>query len=197
MEFSEFSKKFLQELQNKMIGFGSLDYSDNFIQFENKWNLPESNTDRIIQSVVVNHKDNHLFLADGSNCSIIEMKESGEFVFELILKDENGNKFFPHEMTFISSEILGVVCGSEDWKEEKIFFLERQKFSPFLEIKKIINTKNKETFSVCQIKNQILICETEKFKIDFYTEKDGFIKTIDIGESGGDWPQGRFSPNSC
>ena len=133
MEFSEFSKKFLQELQNKMIGFGSLDYSDNFIQFENKWNLPESNTDRIIQSVVVNHKDNHLFLADGSNCSIIELKESGEFVFELIvLKDENGNKFHPHEMTFISSEILGVVCGSEDWKEEKIFFFGETKiFSIF------------------------------------------------------------------
>ena len=46
MEFSEFWQKFLQELQNKMIGFGSLDYSDNFIQFENEWNLPELNTDR-------------------------------------------------------------------------------------------------------------------------------------------------------
>ena len=192
MEFSEFWQKFLQELQNKMIGCGSLDYSDNFILFENEWNLPESNTDRWIQSIVVNHKDNHLFLAESRNCSITEMKESGEFVFELILKDENGNKFIPHEMTFISSEILGVVCGSGDWEEEKIFFLERQKFSPFLEIKRIMNIKNKETCSVCQIKNQILICEREKFEIDFYTEKDGFIKTIDTGESGGDWPQGRF-----
>ena len=191
MEFSKFWQKFLQELQNKMIGFGSLDYSDNFIQFENEWNLPESNTDRHIHSIVVNPKDNHLFLADSSNCSIIEMKESGEFVFELILKDENGNKFFPHEMIFISSEILGVKCVSWGWKEGKIFFLERQKFSPFLKIKKIMNIKNKKTFSVCQIKNQILICEREKFEIDFYTEKDGFIKTIDTGESGGDWPQGR------
>ena len=33
MEFSEFWQKFLQELQNKMIGSGSLYYSDNFIQF--------------------------------------------------------------------------------------------------------------------------------------------------------------------
>ena len=55
-----------------------------------------------------------------------------------------------------------------------------------------MNIKNKKTFSVCQIKNQILICEREKFKIDFYTEKDGFIKTIDIGESGGDLPQSRL-----
>ena len=191
-EFSDFWKKFLQEVQNKMIGFGSLDYSDNFIQFENEWNLPESNTHRHIESIVVNPRDNHLFLAEFSNCSIIEMKESGEFVFELILKDENGNKLIPNEMTFISSEILGVVCASGSWEEKKIFFLERQKFSPFLEIKKIMNIENKKTFSVCQIKNQILICETEKFEIDFYTEKDGFIKTIDIGESGGDFPQGRF-----
>ena len=107
MEFSDFWQKFLQEVQNKMIGFGSLDYSDNFIQFENEWNLPESNTDRSIQSIVVSYKDNHLFLAEYSNCSIIEMKESGEFVFELILKDEKGNKFHPHEMIFISPEILG------------------------------------------------------------------------------------------
>ena len=49
-----------------------------------------------------------------------------------------------------------------------------------------MNIKNKKTFSVCQIKNQILICDLEKFEIDFYTEKDGFIKTIDTGESGGD-----------
>ena len=51
-------------------------------------------------SIVVNHKDNQLFLADFSNRSIVELKELGEFVFELILKDEKGNKFFPHEMTF-------------------------------------------------------------------------------------------------
>ena len=136
MEFSDFWQKFLQELQNKMIGCGSLDYSDNFIQFENEWNLPESNTDRLIHSIVVNHKDNHLFLADCLNPSIIEMKESGEFVFELILKDENGNKFIPHEMFFISSEILGVKCRSGGWQEEKIFFLERKQFSPFLKNKK-------------------------------------------------------------
>ena len=48
MEFSEFWQKFLQELQNKMIGSGSLDYSDNFIQFENEWNLH-----RLIISIVV------------------------------------------------------------------------------------------------------------------------------------------------
>ena len=187
MEFSEFWQKFLQELQNKMIGFGSLDYSDNFIQLENQWNLPKSNLHRSIQSIVVNPKDNHLFLADFSNGSITEMKESGKFVFELILKDENGNKFHPNDMTFISSEILGVICVTMDWEEGKIFFFERQKISPFLKIKKIINTKNKKTFSVCQIKNQILICDFEKFKIEFYTEKDGFIKTIDISESEADW----------
>ncbi len=85
-------------------------------------------------SIVVNHKDNQLFLADFSNRSIIELKELGEFVFELILKDEKGNKFFPHEMTFISSEILGVKYVVEGW-EEKIFVGERKKFSPFLKIK--------------------------------------------------------------
>ena len=146
-EFSDFWKKFLQKLPNKMIGFGSLDYSDNLIQFENEWNLPESNTLRLIQSIVVNHKDNHVFLADYWNFSIIELKESGEFVFELILKDENGNKFLPNEMIFISSEILGVKClsgGREanilvggkcvlgGWEEEKIFFFGETKiFSIF------------------------------------------------------------------
>ena len=123
------------------------------IQFENEWNLPESKKDRRIDSIVVNHKDNHLFLADFSNGSILEMKESGEIVFELILKDEKGKKFHPHEMTFISSEILGVNCRSWGWEEKKHFFLERTSFSPFLKIKKIIYTKDKKTFSVCQIKN--------------------------------------------
>ena len=78
----------------------------------------------------------------------------------------------------------GVKCVSWVWKEEKILFLERQKFSPFLKIKKIINTKNKKTFSVCQIKNQILICDFEKFEIDFYTEKDGFIKPLTLANRG-------------
>ena len=32
------------------------------------------------------------------------------------------------------------------------------------------------------------MCDFEKFEIDFYTEKDGYIKTIDIGELGGNWP---------
>ena len=192
MEFSDFWKEFLLELPNKMIGSGSLDFSDDFIQLENEWNLPKSNTHRHILSIVVSHKDNHLFLAEHLNRSIIEMKETGEFVCELILKDEKGNKFFPQEMAFISSEMLWVVCGSWGWKEAKIFCLERKRFSPFLEIKKSIITRNKRTFSVCQIKNQILICDFEKFEIDFYTEKDGYIKTIDIGESGGDFPQGRF-----
>ena len=59
--------------------------------------------------------------------SIIEMKESGEFVFELILKDENGNKFNPNEMTFISSEILGVKCVWGYYEEGKIFFFWRDK----------------------------------------------------------------------
>ena len=72
-------------------------------------------------------------------------------------------------------------------RRKDFFFGETKIFSIFRN-KKIMNIKNKKTFSVCQIKNQILICETEKFEIDFYTEKDGFIKTIDTGESGGDWP---------
>ena len=113
-----------------MIGFGSLNYSDNFIQLENEWNLPESNTDRIIQSIVVNPKDN-LFIAVHLNRSIIEMKESGEFIFELILKDENGNKFLPHEMTFISSEILGVKCVWGYYEEGKIFFWRDKNFLHF------------------------------------------------------------------
>ena len=62
--------------------------------------LAESNTDRRISSLVVSDEDHHLFLTDFLSGSIIEMTESGEFVGELELKGEKGEKFWPKEMFF-------------------------------------------------------------------------------------------------
>ena len=46
MEFSEFWQKFLQELQNKMIGSWSFDYSDNFIEFSSFLKIKKSLTQK-------------------------------------------------------------------------------------------------------------------------------------------------------
>ena len=188
MEFSHYWQQFLKKLQNEMIGLGSLYSSDNFLQFENEWNLPRSNTRRWITSVVVSDKDYHIFLADYSNGSIIELKESGEFVNEVILKDDKGKTFPASGLFFNSSEILGVNCVSGE--EEKLFFFEREKCSPFLKINKIINKKkqNFSSFSVCKIKKTILFCDKRKFQFDFYTEKGDYIKTIDTQELGDKFP---------
>ena len=65
-----------------------------------------------------------------SNRSIIELKESGELICELILENEKGKTFHPHEMFFISLEILRVKCGSRGWED----YLWREK--NFLHFKK-------------------------------------------------------------
>ncbi len=46
MEFSKFWQKFLQELQNKMIGSWSFDYSDNFIEFSSFLKIKKSLTQK-------------------------------------------------------------------------------------------------------------------------------------------------------
>ena len=62
---------------------------------------------RLIISIVVSDKNNHIFLADRSNnFSIIELKESSDFISKLIFRQE-GKTFYPWEMFFISSEIVG------------------------------------------------------------------------------------------
>ena len=198
MEFSRYWQEFLQGLQNKIIGSGSLDYSDNSIEFENEWKLPILKSYPLISSILVSPKDNHIFLADNWSCSIIELEESGEFVCELILS-QGQNRFDPQEMFFSSSEILGVNCRVQWWEregqydddyisEEKLIFLERKNNSPFLKIKEIINKKKQNSSSVCQVKKKILFCDYLKFQIDFYTAKGEYIKTIDTGESGSIWP---------
>ena len=189
--WQKFLKKFrfVAEIPEK-IGFGILDFVVNSIEIETEWNLPESNTDRRwIESFVVSDEDHHLFLADYSNFSIVEMTESGEFVGKLELKRENGEKLQPTEMFFNSSKILGVNCWGEGRWEEYLIFLERKKFPCFLQIIKIIKKKKpsifSSSFSVCKNQKEILFCHSEKFQFDFYTEKGEFIKTIDTEESGG------------
>ena len=155
-------------------------------EFREKTHEIQSEKDRRINSIVVSDKDNHLFLADFSNGLILEMKESGEIVSKFILEDKKEKKFYPHEMTFISSEILVVNCRSKKWIEKKIFLLERTSVFPFFLRKETINTKD-QTFSVCQMKNQILMCDFKKFEIDFYTEKERYIKTTKVDELAGNW----------
>ena len=203
VEYSDLWQKFLENLQTEKIGFGILDFAVNSIEIETEWNLPESNTDRWIRSLVVSDEDNHLFLADDSNCSIVELTESGEFVGELKLIGEKGEKFEPTEMFFDSSEILGVNCWGvgREWGEGYLIFLERKKCPCFLQIIKIIKKKKTSdflSFSVCKNQKEILFCNLQKFQFDFYTEKGEFIKTIDTGngESGGRWPLIRADPST-
>ena len=115
------------------------------------------------------------------------MTELGEFVGELKLKGENGEELKPSEMFFNSSKILGVNCRGEE-REEHLIFLERKKFSCFLQIIKIIETTSDfGSFSVCKNHEKILFCNSERFQFDFYTEKGEFIKTIDTGVETGRW----------
>ena len=186
VEYSDLWQKFLENLETEKIGFGILDFVVNSIEIETEWNLSESNTDRRIRSLVVSDEDHHLFLADHSNFSIVEMTESGEFVGELKLKGENGEEFQPREMFFDSPQILGVNCWRDGGREEYLIFLERKKFPCFLKIQKIIEKKKTfSSFSVCKNQKEILFCHSQKFQFDFYTEKGEFLKTIDPGVETG------------
>ena len=194
VKYSDLWQKFLENLDTEKIGFGILDFAYNSIEIETEWNLPGSNTNRRIWSFVVSDEDNHLFLADNWNNSIVELTELGELVGELKLKVVKVKELKPTEMFFNSSKILVVNCrGWGKWeREEYLIFLERKKFPCFLQIVKIIKKKKTSdfhSFSVCKIQKEILICDLQKFQFDFYTEKGEFIKTIDTGvESGGFWP---------
>ena len=194
VKFSNYWLQFLQGLKNQMIGSVSLNFPRNLVKLENEWNLPGSNL-YSIESILVTQEDNHIFLADSSSCSIIELTESGELISQcrLIYK---GKKFYPLEMVLSSSEILVVICFLW-WGEKKLLFLERKKFSPFLEIKKITDTKKRISDSVCQINEAILICDG-KFQIDFYTKNGKYIKTVNTGESRrGDYrPRIRADPST-
>ena len=136
VKYSNYYLDFLNGIKNQMIGSGFVNSSEKFIQLENEWILPGSNSGRGIKSIVVSEEDSHIFLSDFNNESIIELNESGEMIFEFPLTIE-GKEF---EMVFISPEILVVNCFGE-WRglgECKLFFFKRQKFSPFLKIEKIV-----------------------------------------------------------
>ena len=132
----------------------------------------------------VSDEDQHLFLADSLNCSIVELTETGDFVVELTLKLKNGQYLYPQKIFFYSSEILVAICWLEGW-EDYITFLQRKKnLRFFLEIRKIIPKERVPYFrsiSVCKYKNNILICDSRNFKIHFLTQGN-FIKAIDIEE---------------
>ena len=194
MKYSDIWGKFLQIFLGAEIGSGSLYFSDNFLQFEKQWNLPGSNMNCWINSILVSDKNKHIFLADNTNCSIIELKESGKLVCELILRDKKGNKFPPKEMFFNSSGILGVNCC---WmrKGEKLIFLET-KMSPLKILSIFDKKKQNSSFSVCKSKENILFCDYQKFKIDFYSAAGKYIKTIDTGESASSWPIIRGDPST-
>ena len=201
MKFSDYWLQFFEELKKEIIGSGFLEYSYDSIQFENEWDLPDFHGYRLISSIIVSEKDNHVFLADKWNCSVVEWKESGEFVGELNLRLAK-DSFDPQEMFFSSSEILGVNCrvhsfrpaGSFNDFEEALIFLEREKIPPFLKMKKIIYKKRQSSYSVCQIKEKILICDISKFQFEFYTKTGEYITTFDHEEPKGVWPLIRADP---
>ena len=200
VEYSDLWQEFIENLQTEKIGFGILGFTVNSIEIETEWNLPGLNTPRWIESLVVSDEDNHLFLADHQNRSIVELTESGELVNELELKGEKGEKFWPMEMFINSSKILGVNCRGEG-SEEYLIFLERKKNFPFvLQIIKIIKkekTSKLSSSSVCKNQKEILFCDSEKFQFDVYTEKGEFLKTIDTGvETRGLYPLIRPDPST-
>ena len=184
VKYSDLWQKFLENLQKEKIGLVFWDSSGNSIEYENEWNLPRLNRCRTITSIAVCKEDDHIFLVDESNSSIIELNESGKLVCELIVGNVSGYKFTPTEMFFNSSEILGVNCW---WGQDMLVFFEREKVSPFLKLKfqKIITQKNPSSpsFSVCKIEKNILISDM-KFQLDLYTEKGDFIKTLDSRQRG-------------
>ena len=73
VKYSDLWQEFLENLQTEKIVFGILDFAVNSIEIE--WNLPKSNTDRWIQSLVVSDEHNHLFLADSLKIYCEELKK--------------------------------------------------------------------------------------------------------------------------
>ena len=181
MKFFPDLRQFIQDLKN--IRLEPLDYSNDLILFEKEWILPKSKERRFIQSLVISN--NHIFLVDRGNNSIIELKESGELVDELSLTRE-GKIYSPREIFISSPEILGVICLQKRDNRENLIFLERKNNSS-LKIKKIIDikiTSNSFISSVCQIKDRILICQSDKLQITFCTINGYHLNTINTDKSG-------------
>lgn len=146
-----------------------------------EWHLPPGPKPRIIRSIHIAEEDDHVFLADRENRSIIELRECGQILIEFRFDDINNEKdvyFEPLDMCSISPDIL-VVCGQgKCGRVGKIFFLERKKVYPFLKIKKLI-TSEKIFFSLCS-KNESIFCCDFFLEIHCFTKEGEKVKTVKI-----------------
>lgn len=131
--------------------------------------LQQGLVSRIIQSIYI-AKDDHIFLSDLENQSIIELNEHKEILTECRF-DENNFFFQPNDVELISLNIL-VACGlGKDpcgMLEGKIIFLERKKIRPHLKVKKIIRTE-KHFLSLCSTNESIFCCDAN-FAIHSFTK---------------------------
>lgn len=149
-----------------------------------EWNLLPGLKPRWIESIHVTEDDNHTFVCDWGNQSLIELNELGEVVTEFLFCDEKNRTlfpfFFPVDMCSVSPGLL-VVCGVVRGCPEKgkFVFFERLRRPPFLKVKEIIETES-TFFSLCEWNGSIFVCDL-KFKIHSFTNKGKKLHTIEIG----------------
>lgn len=190
--FSHWWPETLQYLKTAMIGSVSLPIEKlplkNLI-FEKEWYVEGSNLD--VRSICISKEDDHIFICDVSNQSIIEFTEDGKLRGQCLLC-EGANKFTPFDICLVSPDIFVVACG---W-EKKLIFLERVKYPPYLRIKFSIDTERK-FYSVCQMDEKIFAC-CGFFGVDSFTKSGQKVETIRNRISSNEhntWPIIRA--NSC
>lgn len=153
------------------------------IQQQGEWHLRPGLNTRCIASICIAKEDDHVFLADRENESIIELSEHGEILTEFRFDDKNNENYFyfrPVDICLISPDIL-VVCGWDAgrwWGESKIVFLERGKYDPHLKLKRTVKTK-KPVFSLCP-KNELVFCCDSIFEVHCFTREGEQLRTIKI-----------------
>ncbi|CAE1268373.1 TRIM56 [Acanthosepion pharaonis] len=180
----------LESLKKEMIDWTP--QTSGYLQLESECHLQGSYpwlwqiTPWIISSIVVSDKDNHVFVGDRDGGSVLEFRDSGEFVGQFRLKDGR-ETFFPWDMCRLPEDILVVCCPG--WSGLRVggrlFFLARQKSPPFLKKQKIIDIKEKNFFSLCQIDKKIFACDLNFEEIVCFNENGEKIKTIHPGGAPG------------
>lgn len=140
--------------------------------------MPKSKS---ISSIIVSENDQHVFISDYENQSLTEIDEDGKIVIEFSLTHIGNGQFKPLDICSVSAHTF-VVCGEG---EKKMLFFKRVKISPFLELKKIIETE-KSFSSLCSTNETIFVCELSDFKIHSFTKEGNKMKTFKIkGPKGG------------
>lgn len=166
---------------------------------DGEWNLPRGSEPRMIRSIHIDEKDNHVFLVDYENDSIIELNERGEIRTEFRFDDQNNEGHFlftSFDICSISPDIL-VVCG-KDSDEGKMVFLEREQNPPFLKVKKNISTHETQSLSLCS-GNESIFCLDSNCKIHSFSKEGEKMQTTGINELAGSFgfkPRIRVDPSS-